>query len=971
MTKRIFLLFLGLGMVFLLSAQEEQIFREAERRFAGGDYQFAYSRYARVIEDYPNSRYAADAVFRQALILTYLGKNEEALQRFSRVLERYPNTRFYRYIPFWEGFNLFQLERYEEALEKLKLSLRDGNDSLVRDSLFYKGLIEKKIGRREDAFETAQKLFSLYKDPVENPEMLLLYTSLLVETGRYGRLYELFGKLRFDLLDEEVKAKLALYRGEALFLEGRYKEAEPVYLELLDRRDETQAVAYKRLYVLYGVEGKIEKQQKVFDEAQIVLADRPELLAEFLLRAGIQSYREGKYDLSRSYLRRIQRTLPRNRIDGLVPLYLAHILEKEGNAEAAVSLLREVLQDSNSRREELLLALARLEAKLQRWGSAADAASEFLGEFPESEHISEANYLYAYALYREGNVREALAVVSESFSTGKSGEYDQDLLRLRSRLHMRVGKNREAIEDLREYLPGSPGDLEAWVDLGRLYFEEERYGDLQNLVESLLEEIGNIPEGEKAASYYKLLYIEGVSLLKQGEYHAALEAFSVLDAEKMVRAGLDELVPHFLFYKGWSEYKLVNYAAANRWFEKLLESFPDSPRAVEAAYLYGWAAYASADYFKARDAFGRYSRMDVSEEKKIRGLFMYAKSSAALGRSDDALIVYRSIYQDYPNSLLADDSLYEYAGLLQRLGRIEEAAATYYSLYRGYPTSPLGEEALYRRGELYFQKGEYRKARDAFYEHRLRYPEGKMLDLSLYWSGKAALAAGQPYGAVLVWEKLVSGFPKSGFLDETLRELAGLYTELGEYQKALSYYTRFVSSFPEQGREEKVREQLETLKRIIAGENAQEAALTVRLEREGLDSRKGREAALELARIYLYQYMERNESAYDLIKELIKIEDDPSITAKAWYLQGEYFRKKGEPGMAAESYVRAALTGAGDDDLVARSLFRAAQSAMEAGDTETARRMVQKLRADFPHTQWVLEGENLLNDRTAPAGRGN
>lgn len=955
------------GLICVLSIfaqQEDRLFREAERRFQKGDYQFAYSRYEQLLDEFPDSAYAADARFRQAVILTYLGRSNEALEMFIRISERYPNTRFYRYIPFWRGYNHFRLDEYAAALDFFNAYIgegreKDSGDSLYRDALLYKAMCERELQDREQALVTVKRLYGLYDSPVEAPGALMLYSSLLVETGRFEELYDLFADIPFGLMDGEYRRRLSLYRAEALFREGRTGEAEQLFLDLLDTDGEIQTTAYKRLFVIYGQTGQAGKQQEIFDEAQNSLADRPVLLAEFLLRAGIQQYREGMYELSRSYLRRIWRTVPTEEIDGLVPYYLALISERNGDIDEAVQLIEGYMAESDSRRGDLLFTLGRLESTRGNWNRAAGIMEQFLGEFPDSVHRDAAHYIYAHSLYRSGMYREALAVVQDSFAEGEGAAYDRELLRLRARLYTELNQTEQAVQDLREYLPRYPGDIDAYVDLVKLYFERGEYGKLHLAVD---EALAVAPGEDQNAELLKLKYMDGMAHMKQGRYADAAEVFSRIESSDMRTAGLDELVPHFLFYNGWIHYTQGDYAESTEWFAQLIEEYPDSVRTDEAVYLNGWAAYAGGDYVLAQRSFGDYSRRDLPEDEKVRGLFMYAKSSSAIGKSEDALLMYRTLYTDYPGSSLADDALFEYAALLYALGKIPEAARTYYSVYTTYPTSPLGEEALFRRGDLLYRAGDYREARDAFYEHRVRYPRGSLVDVSLYWSGHSALNIGQPYGAVLVWEKLAEQYSDSSFYTETLLELARLYTELGEYQKSVSAYSRYLASNPaeEAGREARV--QIDTLKRIIAGQNTREAELTVQLERYGLKEKQGREAALELARLYLYQYPEKTGEAYDLLRRLKETEGlERNTAAQAEYLTGEYFRKKSQYGKAASAYARAAVAGAGDDDLVARSLLKAAESAEEAGDFRTARQMVQKLKADFPHTQWVIEGESLLD----------
>lgn len=968
--KKAFLVFsmAVLCIITVTAQQEDRLFREAERRFQKGDYQFAYSRYEQLITEYPDSGYVADAKFRQAVIHTYLGRADDALKMFERISERYPNTRFFSYIPFWQGYNLFQLGKYDTALEYFSAYIDGGGGPLYRDALFYKALCQRNLMEREEALVSARLLYQLYESPVEEPRLLLLYSSLLVETERYEQLFELYADVPFDLLDETYRERLSLYRAEALFQQGRLEEAEPLFLELLDREDDIQATAYKRLFVLYGQTGRQEEQQSIFDEAQSHLGNRPELLAEFLLRAGIQQYRNGEYDVAQSYLRRIWRTMAIEEIDGLVSLYLASIYERKGELEEAVRVIEEFMQASDDRHEDLLFTLGRIENSRQNWMASAGIMEKFLTEYDDSKHRDEARYIYAYDLYRTGRYRESLTIVQEGFSEGEGAAFDRELLRLRSRLYIELDQPGNAVNDLREYIPRYPRDIDAYVDLVKLLFQEGEYEKLHQTVD----EVKEIFTGEdERPAVFKAIYMDGMASLRQGKYADAEAAFDRLETAVMQTAGQDDLVPYVLFYKGWISYQNGEYSRAADWFSRLMEEYPQSDRVNEAIYLSGWAGYADNDFMLAQESFGSYSRRDLPRDEKVRGLFMYAKSSAALGKSDDALLMYRTIYTDYSRSSLADDALFEYAALLNGTGRGEDAVEAYYSVYTSYPTSPLGEEALFRRGDLLYRMGEYRKARDAFYEHRIRFPGGSLIDLSLYWSGHSALKIGQPYGAVLVWEKLTAEYPGSSLYSETLLELARLYTDLGEYQLSVSAYTRYLASNPTQAAEREAQVQIATLKRIMAGQGSREAELTVQLERSGIGSPQGNAAALELVRLYLYQYPEKISQAYELLQRLSESENlDRRSMAEVRYLTGEYYRKKSLHSDAAAAYARAAVTGAGDDDLVARSLLKAAESAAAAGDYRTARQMVQKLKSDFPHTQWVIEGESLLDRIDGRSGAG-
>src|SRR6056297_3692120 len=343
--KKIFLLFFCVVVCTVeISAQEQRLFQEAERRFESGDYQFALSRYRQLMEEYPDSEYIPDAKFREAVIYAFLGRYSASLEGLQRVAQRYSSTRHFRYIPFWQGYNLYNLNQYEQAQAKFEVFLEGNPRSLLRDALYYKALSERSLEQYEQALSSVKDLYQMYDSPVQNQQMVVLLTSLLVETGRYEELFAIYQDLQLELFDTAIQQKLSLYRGEALFQQGEFSQAESIYREFLDASEDLKTVAYKRLYVLYEETGQPSLQQEIFDEALVDLSGSPVLLAEFLLRAGIEHYKTGSYDLARSYLRRIQRTLSMEQIDGLVPLYLSHIMEREGELDSAVELLRVYLE---------------------------------------------------------------------------------------------------------------------------------------------------------------------------------------------------------------------------------------------------------------------------------------------------------------------------------------------------------------------------------------------------------------------------------------------------------------------------------------------------------------------------------------------------------------------------------------------------------------------------------------------------
>jgi TolA-binding protein len=974
--KSLLLLLFSLCAAFSWAlSEEERLFEEAERRYRKGDYQFAFSRYEKLISEYPNSDYSADAHFRKGVILFRMGRVESAAASLERVSSRYAYTRFAPLIPFWRGAAAYALEEIESALGFFDGYMEANDQSYREETLLYIALCRRRLGEEEKALNRLREISEDAGDLFDRPEAFRLYAVLLLETGRSEELLEVLQTVPTAEADEELKNRLTLYKAEALSATGRAEEAEELYLALLEAPAEISLPAYRHLFKVYLEEGREQESREILDAAQSALSGRPKLLNEFFLRVAIAAHRQQEYELAESYLRRIWRSLPMEEVDPLVPLYLSSAVERNAGPAAAFELLEDYIEtdaDSLEResRELLLLSALRLASEAERWKDAELYGNRFLQDYADSAFAGKASYLYAAALQRLGRPREALAVLSEVSRKREEGSFYDDITRLLSRVRMDLGNWEEAKMVLREYLPLHRKDPGVYVDLMRAAFSLKDWEDVVAWSDVMRKELPDLEKDEPKA-YVQISYIEGLSRLAGGEYLRGTEILDGLlgkderSGAGQALLGMEEIVPQVLFFAGWGFYRQAEYVAAVDRFSRLTEDYPSHPRADEGRYLIGWSAFADERYDRAEAAFAEYAKHAERESGRMKGLYMHGKSLSLDGRVEEALSVYRQVFEEGERSEVADDALFEYAALLSGAGTIEESAATYLRLFREYPRSTLAEEALYRRGELFLREGEYAAAREAYYEHRSRFSKGELTDVSLYWGAYAARKSGEPYGAILLLERLVEQFADSSVHADGLRELAELYEEQGEYEKAVRYYTRLRSLYPSEAKKSAVERRIDTIRGILDGKGPREAELSAIVEQKGFDTRDGRQAAVDLASLYLNTYTEKRSElrrrAIELLEEVMERKAaDPRTAARAQYVLGEHYRRDGAPAEAAGAYAQAAVLARGDDDFTAMSMYMAAKSALKAGSQSDARRMVRTLEAEFPDSQWADEGRSLL-----------
>ena len=118
---------------------------------------------------------------------------------------------------------------------------------------------------------------------------------------------------------------------------------------------------------------------------------------------------------------------------------------------------------------------------------------------------------------------------------------------------------------------------------------------------------------------------------------------------------------------------------------------------------------------------------------------------------------------------------------------------------------------------------------------------------------------------------------------------------------------------------------------------------------------------LELARILIYRGGDDREEGKLLLEDLVFYKnEDLERAARAQYYLGEYSFIRNEYLAARDAFLAAATMNPADSDLMAMSIFRAADSALLGGKTQDAQVLVRRLEDNFPKSSWAEEGRALL-----------
>jgi len=952
------------------AAGEEDLFRELENHYRAESYLLVLDSSQEFLSLYPLSDLVPEAQYLRGLSLFRLQRYSEALQVFKEIEKRQRGARFFITLYFWQGACFYQLKEFSQCAAALEAFLNravvpgagEQNAGLVPQALLTKGLAEIALEDFQSASVSLERLNGQYPSSPSAPQGLVLLVYVYQRQGRNGEVLAITEKADSAALPARWQSQLKLYRAEALRAEGRPEEAERLYTQLLEAEPELAAVALRRLFSWAQAQGDLGRMEDLLLLAEQRFSASPLLLADFWARTGIESYKrdelaQAEFLLAKAWSRLEKKDTVLGQSGQAVALYLAEVLIREGELARAASVLEELLALQKSGPALMRLGDIRL---LQ--GDVAAAKTlyrRYLEGFTGSERFLEAGYLEAYCLYRLGATEEALDLASMLLKESSQKRFRQELLRLQGILQQKLGRLAEAARGLKEYAASYPQDLKARVDLLKLLFRLQRFQQVLEETAGLDRDFPRLEEKDPRA-HFLAWYLRGLAQISLKDYPAAVQTLAALGGERAREAGLAPLVPYRLYYLGWARYRGGDYREARAEMQGLLEGFPGHPLYPQALYLAGWCSYSLRQYAEAAAAFSQLAKIDPG--LSARASFLQGKSLRNLGRTEEALAVFQGLLQSQPDSLLAADSLFESSELLALLGRAGEAAEGFELLVRRYPQSPLREEALYKRGEVFWNSAAFPKAKDAYVEYRRAFSKGRLVDAALYWGGMAAFQLGEKFEAVMLWEELGDQFHDSPFRPDALKRAAELYAERGDYRRALDIFAALTGEYAEEARAAGVPRRMEEIRYLLQGLTDREASLAAAVGREGgAQTAGGRRAMIELSRLYIYEGGSRSELALPMLSQVAG-KEDPAAASQAQYLIGEYYYRKSDPLLAASEFLKAATLNPKDPDLMAASIYRAAEMMKLAGKSLDARELVRRLEDNFPGSQWTLEGGKLLEE---------
>ncbi len=179
-----------------------------------------------------------------------------------------------------------------------------------------------------------------------------------------------------------------------------------------------------------------------------------------------------------------------------------------------------------------------------------------------------------------------------------------------------------------------------------------------------------------------------------------------------------------------------------------------------------------------------------------------------------------------------------------------------------------------------------------------------------------------------------------------------------DFENALETAQSLVSKFPAQAADDGIGKRVQELKRLVSGTDKTLAFKQNEYEKAGKAStKKGRKAGSELVKLYM-RTAEMQEEGIKLAKEITALQtadDEKELFAQNTSVIAEYYRRKGDNKLSAETYLEAAAAyrTSGNSENAAESLYSAAEAFAAAKLMGDARETANTLKELYPQSHYA------------------
>lgn len=817
-------------------------------------------------------------------------------------------------------------------------SLDPSTDALRRLNM---GIALLQMGQRADADNVFASLSSTSQDA--NARFYRGYIAYADKDYYQAR------KLLEGVTDTRLPAGMApYYLCQIYFMEGDNDRALGVARRLINNKDvpveyraEASRIAGEATYNTGTVDMAIPYLRSY-------VADTPGApLPSALYILGMSEYRTGEY---RSAIETLKS--PSGLDDAMAQSALLTIGQSYmylGDVSSAIIALNRAVELNADRRvtEEAYYnyCVARSDGGRVPFGSSVSVFEDFIRRFPDSKYVAKVSEYLAYGYMSDDNYEAALASIDKIKKPSPRivAARQQVLYTLGSR-DLAAGRYDEAIRYLDEArsITGHDTDIVTECDLllGDCYYKKGEYSRAATGYSNYLSR-SSASGGNRTLAVYNL----GYALFAQKKYGQSRERFEQLLRMPDVPIAMEADATNRIADCYYAGRDLDN---AIRYYDKAARIDPSSADypMYQRAIMWGWKGDQSAQIDGLNSMIARFPTSPLVPQ----ALLDIAEAYTNDNRVDDALLTYRRVEREYPNTAQCRQAMLLMGALQSSNNRGADAYETYCRLIKRH--SPSREASLAAR---YLQALAAEQGRlDDFVAFMATVPNAPAVDPSEI--DRATFTSARTPSQ---WEAYLSKYPNGEYAPQALLLLAQNDVANGDNEAALRHASRLTGDYPDGD---------------LAAEGLAikaDAEMALGMVPEALESYRALEFRAADANMLNRSRLGRLKASRDLGRydDVIEIADmllsssslGSGQQSEVSFIKAVALSNVGRGEDAVEIWRTLAVNPA--DLIGAKSLYYMAQYYYDTNNTKLAWQAVNALvDSNTPHSYWLARGYILMSD---------
>ncbi len=896
----------------------------------------------------PQQPYSEAELYYLALSAMHAGY-DEATALIADYLRLYPESPRRQEMLVAAADCLFAKGKYAEALEGYrKVNAGSLNTSLADDYTYRKSYCLLLLG---DYDEAAQGFDSL-RGSKEYSDASRFYSGYIAYMNHE---YQRAKQLLSEVDTSKAPGNAAdYYLSQIYFMDGEYAQALTAARRMLERNPvkeftpEANRIAGESLYNMGQTDEALPYLWAYASECSDPLPS-----AMYIL--GVSEYERGDYAAAIKLLGKA--TKADNAMGQSAYLYLGQSYVKEGNINTALMAFENAFRkDYNRETSETAFynyAVAKMDGGRVPFGNSVKLFEEFLSRYPNSRYAPEVQQFIITGYMTDNDYESALASIERMKSpTPAVLAAKQRALFVLGTREFNAGQTSSAARrfaaarDIR----GGDASIRRQCDLwlGDCQYQSGQYAAA---AKSYLAYLNNLPSNDanRALAYYNL----GYARMGEERYTDALKDFRraadlVPASETATRADIYNRIGDCLYYQSQFTAAADNYRQA----------YDINPTAGDYA-LYQLAIMKGL----SRDHKGKIAGIDelISQFPTSglipEALLEKAESYAALGDNRNAIITYTELVEKYPSSAYGRNGYLQLAITHINAGDHQAGIDAYKKVISTYPTSEEAKVASDDLKRIYADDGRL----DEFARFINSVPNAPRIEASEI-DALAFQAAEKEYitsQATAKLERYLAEYPHGAYEAQALYYLAQAASEAGDTDTAYRYASTLAENHPD-------AEGIEDVLLIKAkAETEQGKGETALRTYRALEQRASGARNLQEARMGIMR------TAKDLgdDRQVLEVTGKLLVTSAAGSAELNEIKLNraialSRTGNSAEAEsLWSDLAENADDVFAAQSAVYLAQSQLQRGDTESARRTIDTfINSNPPHQYWLARGFIVLSD---------